>query len=411
MSSLREVPGKMFQLAENRQEAGRELRDCVVETLQELMKDDDKITALEADLGGASGFTKIKKTNPERFIQCGIAEANMMGVAAGLSLTGFKPFTHTFAPFATRRVFDQLFLSGAYAGNTINVYGSDPGFSVASNGGTHTAWEDVALIREIPGAVICDPADDVQMEWIIKEFLKMEGIHYVRSNRKAVRNVYKKGSSFKIGQGNILKEGKDILIIAAGQLVSEALDCAEELEKEGYSVEVIDMFTIKPLDEKLLIKEKMIEEEIQRLQHTTIGGKKEVQKLLEQYGSTLLQSGSTLADLLKRPELSYDILAPIDEDRQNLPEDVCEQVNISLKYEGYITRQQKQVIQYQKLENRKIPEDIDYTKVNSLRKEAVQKLDDLRPISVGQASRISGVSPADISVLLIYLEHYNQKKL
>lgn len=272
MSSLREMPGKMFQLAENRQEAGRELRDCVVETLQELMKDDDKITALEADLGGASGFTKIKKTNPERFIQCGIAEANMMGVAAGLSLTGFKPFTHTFAPFATRRVFDQLFLSGAYAGNTINVYGSDPGFSVASNGGTHTAWEDVALIREIPGAVICDPADDVQMEWIIKEFLKMEGIHYVRSNRKAVRNVYKKGSSFKIGQGNILKEGKDILIIAAGQLVSEALDCAEELEKEGYSVEVIDMFTIKPLDEKLLIKEAKGKSKIVTIENHSIYG-------------------------------------------------------------------------------------------------------------------------------------------
>lgn len=272
MSSLREVPGKMFQLAENRQEAGRELRDCVVETLQELMKDDDKITALEADLGGASGFTKIKKTNPERFIQCGIAEANMIGVAAGLSLTGFKPFTHTFAPFATRRVFDQLFLSGAYAGNTINVYGSDPGFSVASNGGTHTAWEDVALIREIPGAVICDPADDVQMEWIIKEFLKMEGIHYVRSNRKAVRNVYKKGSSFKIGQGNILKEGKDILIIAAGQLVSEALDCAEELEKEGYSVEVIDMFTIKPLDEKLLIKEAKGKSKIVTIENHSIYG-------------------------------------------------------------------------------------------------------------------------------------------
>ena len=272
MSSLREVPGKMFQLAENRQEAGRELRDCVVETLQELMKDDDKITALEADLGGASGFTKIKKTNPERFIQCGIAEANMMGVAAGLSLTGFKPFTHTFAPFATRRVFDQLFSSGAYAGNTINVYGSDPGFSVASNGGTHTAWEDVALIREIPGAVICDPADDVQMEWIIKEFLKMEGIHYVRSNRKAVRNVYKKGSSFKIGQGNILKEGKDILIIAAGQLVSEALDCAEELEKERYSVEVIDMFTIKPLDEKLLIKEAKGKSKIVTIENHSIYG-------------------------------------------------------------------------------------------------------------------------------------------
>ena len=175
------------------------------------------------------------------------------------------------------------------------------------------------------------------------------------------------------------------------------------LTKIGHEVGLIDDSRY----EKLLIKEKMIEKEIQRLQHTTIGGKKEVQKLLEQYGSTLLQSGSTLADLLKRPELSYDILAPIDEDRQNLPEDVCEQVNISLKYEGYITRQQKQVAQYQKLENRKIPEDIDYTKVNSLRKEAVQKLDDLRPISVGQASRISGVSPADISVF--FSRHHSKK--
>ena len=178
------------------------------------------------------------------------------------------------------------------------------------------------------------------------------------------------------------------------------------LTKIGHEVGLID----DERYEKLLLKEKLIAKEIYRLQHATIGGKKKVQELLEQYGSTLLQSGSTLADLLKRPELSYDILAPIDEERPDLPEDVCEQVNISLKYEGYITRQQKQVVQYQKLENRKIPEDIDYTKVNSLRKEAVQKLEDLRPASVGQASRISGVSPADISVLLIYLEHYNQKK-
>ena len=205
-------------------------------------------------------------------------------------------------------------------------------------------------------------------------------------------------------------QGKDPLILNRSQAYRLLLrqDNADlRLTKIGHEVGLIDDSRY----EKLLIKEKMIEKEIQRLQHTTIGGKKEVQKLLEQYGSTLLQSGSTLADLLKRPELSYDILAPIDEDRQNLPEDVCEQVNISLKYEGYITRQQKQVAQYQKLENRKIPEDIDYTQVNSLRKEAVQKLDDLRPTSVGQASRISGVSPADISVLLIYLEHYNQKKL
>lgn len=263
----------MFQLAENRQETGKELRSCVVETLQELMREDDKVTALEADLGGASGFTKIKETNPNRFIQCGIAEANMIGVAAGLSVTGYKPFVHTFAPFATRRVFDQLFLSGAYAGNTINIYGSDPGFSVASNGGTYTSWEDVALMREIPGAVVCDPADDVQMEWIIKEFFKIEGIHYVRANRKAVRNVYQKGSEFEIGKGNILKQGDDILIIAAGQLVSEALDCAEALEKEDISTEVIDMFTIKPLDENLLIKEAKGKRKIVTIEnHSVYGG-------------------------------------------------------------------------------------------------------------------------------------------
>lgn len=245
----------MFQLAEHTREKGRELRSCVVETIQEIMSYDDKVTALEADLGGASGFTKIQKSNPDRFVQCGIAEANMIGVAAGMSITGFKPFVHTFAPFATRRVFDQLYLSGAYAGNTINIYGSDPGFAVGANGGTHTSWEDVALMREIPGAIVCDAADDVQMEWILKEFANMEGIHYVRGNRKAVRNVYQKGSSFTIGKGNILKEGEDILIIAASQLVSDAMDCAKNLEKEEISAQVIDMFTIKPLDQQLILEE------------------------------------------------------------------------------------------------------------------------------------------------------------
>lgn len=177
------------------------------------------------------------------------------------------------------------------------------------------------------------------------------------------------------------------------------------LTKIGYDVGLIE----EKRYQNLLQKEKMIEEEIHRLKHANIGGRKDVQQLLEKYGSTLLQSGTTLADLLKRPELSYKILQPVDLERPELPEDVCEQVNISLKYEGYISRQKKQVVQYQKLENRKIPDDIEYEQVNSLRKEAVQKLMDLRPASVGQASRISGVSPADISVLLIYLEKYNKE--
>ena len=156
--------------------------------------------------------------------------------------------------------------------------------------------------------------------------------------------------------------------------------------------------------EKLLEKERLIEEEVDRMKKTTVGARAEVQELLAKYESTPLQSGTTLAELLKRPELSYEIIKDIDKDRKELPEDVKEQVNIELKYEGYIKRQLRQVEQYKKLENKKIPEDIDYDDVYSLRKEAVQKLKELRPASVGQASRISGVSPADISVLLIYLE-------
>ena len=155
--------------------------------------------------------------------------------------------------------------------------------------------------------------------------------------------------------------------------------------------------------EKLLEKEKLIEEEVERMKKTTVGARAEVQELLAKYESTPLQSGTTLAELLKRPELSYEIIKDIDKDRKELPEDVKEQVNIELKYEGYIKRQLRQGEQYKKLENKKIPEDIDYDDVYSLRKEAVQKLKELRPASVGQASRISGVSPADISVLLIYL--------
>ena len=171
------------------------------------------------------------------------------------------------------------------------------------------------------------------------------------------------------------------------------------LTKIGYDIGLIDNERYK----KLLDKEKMIDAEVERMKKTTVGARAEVQELLARYESTALQSGTTLAELLKRPELSYEIIGKIDKDRQELPEDVKEQVNIELKYEGYIKRQLRQVEQYKKLENKKIPDDIDYDDVYSLRKEAVQKLKELRPASVGQASRISGVSPADISVLLIYL--------
>lgn len=243
----------MFTLAENK-EVGKELRATVVDALTAVMEKNDKVVALDADLGGASKWTDIAKTNPDRFINVGIAEANMVGVAAGLNLTGYTPFIHTFGPFATRRVLDQIFLSGAYSKNTINIFGSDPGFAAGHNGGTHTTWEDVALLRSIPNVVICDAADEVQMDWIIKTFSKMEGVHYVRGNRKGVRNVYAPGSTFEIGKGNLLKEGSDYLIVATGQLVSEALEVAEQLAAKGVTCDVVDMFTIKPLDEELLLE-------------------------------------------------------------------------------------------------------------------------------------------------------------
>ena len=172
------------------------------------------------------------------------------------------------------------------------------------------------------------------------------------------------------------------------------------LRKKGWEVGLIDDETYHKLQEKA----RMIQEEIERVEHTTVGGSAEVQSLLESQGSTLLKSGTTIAELIRRPELNYHVLAPIDKERPELPEDVCEQVEINIKYDGYIRRQMKQVEQFKKLEQKKIPEDIDYEDVGSLRIEARQKLESYRPISIGQASRISGVSPADISVLLVYLE-------
>ena len=172
------------------------------------------------------------------------------------------------------------------------------------------------------------------------------------------------------------------------------------LRKKGWEVGLIDDETYHKLQEK----ERRIQEEIERVEHATVGCSAEVQSLLESLNSTLLKSGTTIAELIRRPELNYKVLAPIDKERPELPEDVCEQVEINMKYDGYMRRQRKQVEQFKKLEKKKLPEDIDYEDVGSLRIEARQKLEAYRPVSIGQASRISGVSPADISVLLVYLE-------
>ena len=179
----------------------------------------------------------------------------------------------------------------------------------------------------------------------------------------------------------------------------------QRLTEIGYEIGLISEERYEHLKEK----EKMIAEEIERVKHVNIGTSEKVQKLLEQYGSTSLVSGTTLAELIRRPELSYEALAEIDEGRKALPAGVIEQVNINIKYDGYIKRQQRQVEQFKKLENKKIPEEINYHEIQSLRIEAKQKLNAIRPASIGQASRISGVSPADVSVLLVYLGGKNRE--
>ena len=178
------------------------------------------------------------------------------------------------------------------------------------------------------------------------------------------------------------------------------------LREKGYQVGLV---TQEQYDYIQWKKEK-IEEETQRMEHVHVGAVKEVQELLQQYGSTPLKNGISLGDLIRRPELSYDIVAPLDKKRSELPYDVREQININIKYDGYIRRQLKQVEGFKKLENKKLPKDIDYDAISGLRIEAKQKLNAYRPISIGQASRIAGVSPADISVLLVYMESYRRGK-
>ena len=155
-------------LKENRT-LGGELRNQLVATVTEMLEKDDRIMVLDADLGGASFFLRFKKSHPDRFVDCGICEANMVGVAAGLSLRGYIPVVHTMSAFVARRALDQLYISCAYQNNTINVFGSDPGICSGFDGGTHTCFEDLAIMRTIPHAIVCDPCYQVHLDWMVRE--------------------------------------------------------------------------------------------------------------------------------------------------------------------------------------------------------------------------------------------------
>ena len=231
-----------------------ELRQVHADALIELGKKHDNLRVLEADLAGAAATGRFAARFPEQFIQCGIAEANMIGVAAGLAAVGYVPFVHSFGCFVTRRCYDQLFLSAGYARQHLNIFGSDAGVSAVTNGGTHMPFEDTGLMRLIPGAKVIDVSDQYVLKKAIDYSFYHPGVNYIRSIRKALPDLYQSTDDVVIGKGNVLREGVDLTIVASGLSVHDALAAALHLEqKTGKTIAVIDMHTIKPLDTELLV--------------------------------------------------------------------------------------------------------------------------------------------------------------
>ena len=221
------------------------------ETIAEILEQDERAVYLDADLMGCIGTAKLP-AKTKRAIDCGIAEANMVGIACGMSAVGFKPIVHTFGPFASRRCYDQVFLSGAYAKNSLTIIGSDPGITAAFNGGTHMPFEDMALYRAIPGAIIVDVTDVTMLQAFLHRFQEQPGVKYLRVGRKESYPVYPEDYSFEPGKGAVLREGKDAVIVASGIMVHEALEAAKQLAAQGVDAAVIDPITVKPLDEVLI---------------------------------------------------------------------------------------------------------------------------------------------------------------
>ena len=231
----------------------RACRDGLALTLDEMMAQDKSICYVDCDLMGCINTKMLRKNYPDRAFEAGIAEANGAGVAAGLAAAGKKVFFHSFGTFSSRRCYDQIYMSAAYAGLPVHVLGSDAGVTAAFNGGTHMPFEDCALYMSVPEAVVIDPVDFAQINCLTKKLAASGKFSYMRMIRKGFTTVYGDGSDFEIGKGVTLKEGKDVAIIASGIMVDEALKAQEQLAAEGISAKVIDMFTWKPLDEQLIL--------------------------------------------------------------------------------------------------------------------------------------------------------------
>ena len=230
----------------------RSFKEVFSDTMEKLLAEDEKVVYLDCDLMNSFGTGSLPGKYPDRAIDCGIQEANMIGVAAGMAVEGRKPYCHTFGVFASRRCFDQVFLSVGYADTSVRIIGSDPGICAMYNGGTHMPFEDIALYRSIPGAAIFEPCDTVQLEAILRGTKDRSGVTYIRSQRKVAVKVYD-SFEYQCGKANVLADGNDVALFAVGIMVAEAMKARELLELEGIHAAVIDLVSIKPLDEDTVL--------------------------------------------------------------------------------------------------------------------------------------------------------------
>jgi len=233
----------------------KEMRAAYADTLVALGAEDPDVCVVEADLARATGTGVFAKAYPDRFVNVGVAEANLVGVASGLSAVGRKPFAATFSCFASRRAYDQWFLSSNYAGLKVTLVGTDPGVTAGFNGGTHMSFEDLALMRAVPNLVIVEPSDEESVVAVVRLAHRHPGCVYIRLQRKPAPRRYPAGETFSFGQAKVLRQGKDVALLALGAVeVGEALKAADLLEEKGISALVADMFTLAPIDAALVMK-------------------------------------------------------------------------------------------------------------------------------------------------------------
>ena len=232
----------------------REMRQTLAGALVERAKTDGRIVVIEADLMSCHATKVFKQEFPERFVNVGIAEQNMIGIAAGMSTMGKIPFAYSFGPFATRRCYDQIFISVAYARQNVKIVGTDPGVLAEYNGGTHMPFEDMALMRAIPHMVCFEPVDATMLEKAVDQIVDYQGAVYIRLQRKKAEKVFDDTLNFELGKAIKIKDGKDVTLIASGIMVARAIEAAELLKEDGMSARVVNIHTWKHIDKDAIIQ-------------------------------------------------------------------------------------------------------------------------------------------------------------